>query len=67
MVKGGLTSSMNGADVDNVDARGHTLRETGIEGADLRVYVCEEREAGPSTNLHDERVVDALEFERHRA
>ena len=60
--KGGLTSSRNGSDVDEVDARGHTLRKTGIEGADLRVYVGEEREAGPSTNFHNERVVDSLEF-----
>jgi hypothetical protein len=53
-------------DVHKVNASGHLAGQSSVEGANLGVDVGEERESRPSPNLHDERVIHALEFERHR-
>jgi hypothetical protein len=48
-----------------VDASSHPLCQASVEGTNLGVDVGKERKACPSTDFHDEGIVDTLEFEGH--
>jgi hypothetical protein len=50
-----------------VNAGGHSLGQSNIQCADLRVDVGEEGGAGPPSDLHYQGVIHALQFERHSA
>ena len=43
----------------------HSLRQTGVQGADLAVDISEEGETGPVADLHNFQVIHALKFERN--
>jgi hypothetical protein len=56
----GLSSNIDSSNIDEMDANGHPLRQTSIEGTDLSMDVSEEREPRPSPSLHDQRVINVL-------
>jgi hypothetical protein len=59
---GGKRLSTN---VLEVDVIGHSLGQTGVQGTNLGMNVCQKSKPCPPPNLHYQGVVDALQFQGH--